>query len=193
MLTGLAEKTRSYRRFEEERRVDPGTLRELVNLARLAPCAANLQVLRFSMVTAKEACAGIFRTLRWAGYLEDWDGPEEGERPAAYILVHSPQQEAPYTGIDVGIAAAYMVLGAMERELGACMLLSFDREALAGAAGPPSGYATRLVIALGSPGERILLETVGKDGNIRYWRDDDGVHHVPKRPLDDLIASNDIR
>jgi len=49
-------------------------------------------------------------------------------------------------------------------------------------------FEVLLVIALGKPKETVVLEEVGPDGNIKYWRDSDGVHDVPKRKLDDIIV-----
>lgn len=189
MLEELVRRTRSYRRFEEREKLTESMLWELVEHARLAPCAANLQLLRFSIVAEETACSRLFPLLKWAGYLEDWDGPAEGERPAAYIVISGPAEEASYTRIDVGIAAAYLVLAAMEQGVGSCMLLSFDHAETGKLLPLPDGHAPKLVIALGKPSEKVVLEDVGPEGNIRYWRDSDGVHHVPKRSLEELILS----
>jgi len=181
----LVRATRSVRRFRQERRVSADTLLHLVDAARLAPSAANLQMLRFSIVEDRELCAEVFPALRWAGYLEDWDGPDPGERPAAYVVVHAPVEEKRFTRVDVGIAAAYIVLQAGSRGLGACMIMSFDPDQVTAAVGSPNGYRPVLVVALGEPAEEVVLEE--PSDRIEYWRDDDSVHHVPKLPLDRII------
>lgn len=181
----LVRSTRSVRRFHEDRRISVDGLLHLVDAARLAPCAANLQVLRFSVVEDRELCAEVFPTLRWAGYLEGWDGPRPGRRPAAYVVIHAPEEEQRYTRVDVGIAAAYIVLQAGSQGLGACMIMSFDREGLAAAVGSPGGCRPVLVVALGEPAEEVVLEE--SSGSIEYWRDEDSVHHVPKLPLDRIL------
>ena len=180
----LVESTRSFRRFMEERAIPRRSLREMIRAAGLAPCAANLQRLRYSIVTDTELRSSLFSSLKWAGYLEGWDGPEEGERPAAYILIHTPEEMKPFTGIDVGIAASYIVLAASDAGIGSCMILSFDRGTV-DAIAPAEGYEVALVIALGYPGETVVLESNRED--VRYWRDQDAVHHVPKLPLETLI------
>lgn len=180
----LVESTRSFRRFMEERTIPRTGLREMIRVAGLAPCAANLQRLRFSIVTDTELRSSLFSSLKWAGYLDDWNGPEEGERPAAYIVIHTPEEMKPFTGIDVGIAASYVVLSAADMGIGACMILSFDREAV-NAIAHVDGYEVALVIALGYPGETVVLETDRIE--VEYWRDSSGVHHVPKLPLERLI------
>jgi nitroreductase len=181
----LPEKTRSCRRFVEEERIPDGKLREMVNAARLAPSGANLQLLRFSFLNGRKSCSGIFPHVKWAGYLRDWDGPEPGERPAAWIAVHSPVERKPFTGIDIGIAAAYMVLAARDMGYGSCMVLSFDRERVNALLDVP-GYEVGLLIALGVPAEEAVVEEYG--GSVEYWRSGDGRHHVPKLSLDSLIV-----
>ncbi len=180
----LAETTRSYRRFEEARTIPREDLISMVRAAGLAPCASNLQRLRYSIITESGERDILFGSIGWAGHLKDWNGPEEGERPVAYIIIHAPEEEKVFTGTDVGIAASYIVLEAAELGAGSCMLLSFSREAAAEVA-PAPGYTPRLVIALGYPGEKVVLE---KDSaETGYWRDREGIHHVPKHPVDELI------
>ena len=181
----LPEMTRSCRRFVQGNRIPETTLRRIIDAARLAPSAANLQLLRFSFIGDERACSDVFPFVNWAGYLKDWDGPEPGERPAAYIVIHSPEEKKPFTGIDIGIAAAYMVLAARDAGYGSCMILSFNREVIASRLSIP-GYDVGLLIALGVPAEEIVIEEY--DGSIEYWRSEDGRHHVPKLSLDSLIV-----
>ncbi len=182
----LALETRSIRRFKQSVRLSREKILAFVDSARLAPNAANLQVLRFSVVTSEKNCATIFPALKWAGYLEEWAGPEEGERPAAYIVIHAPGEEKPYTRMDVGIAAAYIVLSAREAGCGSCIIMSFDCGIVAGEVNTPEDYRPLLVIALGVSGEEVILETALKD--IRYWRDELGRHHVPKLRLFEIVT-----
>lgn len=182
----LATAARSVRRFKGSEPVSPEDIRDIIGTVVLAPCASNLQRLRYSIITGTRQKNEIFRGLRWAGYLEDWQGPEDGERPAAYIVISSPAaDERLFTGIDAGIAAAYIVLAAREKGLGSCILLSFSREGVAKIACPPD-LRPELVIAMGVPGEDIVLDSYS--GSVRYYRDPEGRHHVPKIPAADLIV-----
>ena len=187
MLRDLIMKSRSYRRFHENVAIDEATLRELIDLARLSPSAKNAQPLRFAVSCEPERNASIFPHLTWAGYLKDWPGPGEGERPSAYIVVCGDTRVTEAVRCDHGIAAQSILLGAVERGLGGCMIGLFKRGAVADALGLPEHLDPLLVIALGKPREEIVIEEVGADGDIRYWRDERGVHHVPKRKLDDII------
>ncbi len=187
MLKDLTRKTRSYRRFVEAHAVSRETLRELVDLARLSASGANRQPLKFILAAEEAANAEIFATLGWAGYLADWDGPESGERPAAYIIILGDTEISANFGVDHGIAAQSIMLGATERGLGGCILASIKRDALRDALKIPDRYEILLALALGKPAEEVVIEPVSADGDIKYWRDEAGVHHVPKRALDDLI------
>ncbi len=188
MLRELVERNRSCRRFRQDERIAPQTLRELVELARLSASAANLQPLKYLLISTPEDCAHVFAHLAWAGYLEDWPGPAEGERPAAYIVILGDTTISPRFHCDHGIAAQSILLGATERGLAGCIIGSIRRDELRATLGIDARYQILLVLALGRPAETIILETVGPDGDIRYWRDEQGRHHVPKRPLDEIIV-----
>lgn len=187
MLKDLILKNRSYRRFNQGTPVSCDTLKTLVDLARLSASGANLQPLKFILSCTPEKNASIFPHLAWAGYLPDWPGPAEGEQPSAYIVILGDKTIAESFGVDHGIAAQSIMLGAAEHGLGGCMIGSIKRKGLRQALDIPERYEILLVLALGSPKESVILETVTETGDIKYWRDDEAVHHVPKRLLSDII------
>jgi nitroreductase len=188
MIRDLVIKNRSYRRFYQEVQIERETLRELVDLARLSASAANLQPLKYILSNEPEKNALIFSCLRWAGYLKDWRGPAEGERPSAYIIILGDTSISPGFLCDHGIAAQSILLGATEKGLGGCMLAAVQRTKLKKLLKIPEHYEILLVLALGKPKEKVVLEKLGPDGDIKYWRDKDEVHHVPKRALEDIIV-----
>ncbi|HLC17585.1 MAG TPA: nitroreductase family protein [Thermodesulfobacteriota bacterium] len=192
MMKELVFKNRSYRRFHEEFVVDEETLKGLVDLARLSASSANLQPLKYILSFDQVTNSRVFPSLSWAGYLKDWPGPREGERPSAYIIVLGDTGITGSFGCDHGIAAQSILLGAVERGLGGCVISSIDRDGLRGSIGIPERFDILLVIALGKPKETVKIETVGPDGDVRYWRDYDGTHHVPKRSLEEILLKPDI-
>ena len=187
MIRDLVAKNRSYRRFHEEVDITLMTLRELVDLARLSPSAMNAQPLKYILSCDRHKNSLIFPNLVWATFLKAWPGPSEGERPAAYIIILGDAEISRFWDYDAGIAAQSILLGATEKGLGGCMIANINREGLRKALDIPSRYEILLVLALGKPKEKVVIETVGTDGNTRYWRDAADVHHVPKRLLDDII------
>ena len=188
MFKELVTKSRSYRRFFQEFAIDRQTLVGLVELARLSPTGRNAQPLKFILSNEKEKNAVIFKHLGWAGYLKDWGGPVEGERPAGYIIILGDKEISPTFGIDHGIAAQTMLLGATERGLGGCIIATVQRVSLQQALAIPEKYEILIILALGKPKENVILDPLGPDGDIKYWREPDGTHHVPKRALEDLIV-----
>ncbi len=185
MLKNLVLKNRSYRRFDETVVIDQTHLRQWVDLARLSPSGANRQPLKYILSTDPAVNRRIFPTLRWAAYLTDWPGPREGERPTAYIIMLGDKTISQSFGCDHGIAAQSILLGATEAGFGGCIIATIDRPALSHALEIPENYEILLVIALGKPIETVVIEPTGED--IRYWRSEDGVHHVPKRSLDEIV------
>jgi len=192
MIEDLIRKTRSCRRFREEP-ISEEVLRRLVDLARISASAANLQPLKYLLSYEKEMNEVVFPELMWAGYMKEWDGPGEGERPSAYIIVLGDREIAKSFGCDHGIASQNIILGAANMGLGCCIISSVNRDNLRKALKIPDRFEILHVIALGKPGERIVIEEIGPGGDIKYWRDDSEIHHVPKRALDDIIVKVDFR
>jgi nitroreductase len=186
-LRELVLRNRSYRRFYENVPIEHDTLRQLVDLARLSGSAANLQPLKYVLSFDSETNAIIFPHLRWAGYLKDWDGPSEGERPSGYIVILGDNGISESIDCDHGIAAQSILLGAVERGFGGCMIGSIQRDGLRKVMKIPDHLEILLVIALGKPRESVEIEAIGSDGDVKYWRDENDVHHVPKRSLEEII------
>lgn len=183
----LVLKNRSYRRFYQNEKIERTLLEELVDLARLSSSGANLQPLKYVLSNEPDKNEIIFRHLKWAAYLKDWNGPEEGEKPSAYIIVLGDKEISGNFFWDHGIACQSILLGACEKGLGGCMFGSVDKKGLAEKLDIPERYEILVVIALGKPKEKVVLEDLNETGDIKYWRDENGVHHVPKRKLKDII------
>jgi len=190
MISDLIKANRSCRRFYENQTVELEILKELVDLARLCASAANFQPLKYILACRPETNAEIFSCLAWAGYLKDWPGPEPGERPAAYIVILGDTAISKDFGCDHGIAAQSILLGARARGLAGCIIGSINRDRLREILNIKSHLQILLVLAIGKPREKIVIESIGPDGSIRYWRDAEGVHHVPKRPLKEVIVAS---
>ncbi len=191
MLKKIISKNRSYRRFYQNIKIELNLLEHFVELARLSPSARNQQALRFFISNEEEKNEQIFKQLTWAGYLKDWDGPKEGEKPVAYIVIISNTDIAKvnlaswiYT--DLGIACQSILLGAVEKELGGCIIAAINKANLTKILNLPENLKILTVIALGKPNETIQIEEM-KNNDIKYWRDKNNVHHVPKRNIDEII------
>lgn len=187
MIIDLMKKTRSYRRFKQEPAPSMADLEKLIDIARLAPSASNRQPLKYILVKSQETLAQVFSCLTWAGYLKDWPGPEPSEQPTAYIVILSDPLISKNPGIDIGLAAQSIILGARELGFGACLLAAIHRPNLLATLNIPEDLEIQLVIALGTPGEEVKLTDVAEGGDIRYWRDEQNVHFVPKRSREDLV------
>lgn len=191
MIADLIKKNRSFRRFDQDHGIAPETLTELVDLARLSASAANLQPLRYILSVDPQRNSQIFSCLKWAAYLKDWHGPEEGERPSGYIIILSDFEKAnDYVGYDCGIASQSILLGAREKGLAGCMIASINRQQLRSHLNIDPRFKILLVIAIGKPKEEVVIENMGSENSIRYWRDSAGIHHVPKRNLKDIIIDS---
>jgi nitroreductase len=188
-LRDLVLKNRSYRRFNQTKKTTREQLVELVDLARLSASARNQQSLKFYLSNTETQNQQLFECLAWAGYLKDWPGPVEGERPAAYIVICNDTTIAKNHFCDEGIAAQSILLGAVEMGLGGCMIAAINKPKLTSILKLPNELEILLVLALGEPVEQVVIDEI-KQGDYKYWRDNEHVHHVPKRNLNELIINS---
>jgi hypothetical protein len=159
----------------------------MVNNARLSASARNSQSLKYIISNDSSTNALIYPCLAWAGYLKDWPGPDEGERPSAYIVMLNDTEITNNYFCDHGIAAQSILLTAVEKRFGGCIIASVNREKLRNELSIPERYEVIQVIALGKPKETVVLDPLGSNGDIKYWRDEKQVHHVPKRSLEEIV------
>jgi len=184
----LVANSRTVRRFKSEVSVNGEILRELIDLARLTPSSKNMQPLKYILVNETQSRVDVFSCLNWAKALTKWGGPTESERPGAYIIILGDSQVAEKFSVDPGIVAQTMRLGAQTRGLGGCIIASIDRDMLREKLSIDSRFEILLILALGIPDEKVVIEPLPENGSIDYWRDNEEVHHVPKRSVEELVV-----
>jgi nitroreductase len=186
MIRELIMKNRSYRRFDNSVKPDVKQIEKWIELARFSASGRNMQPLKYVICTNGKINNLIFPNLGWAGYLKEWQGPAENERPAAYVAVLLDKSLAENYYCDDGIAIQSILLGAVEDGFGGCIIGSVNKSKVAKILNLPENLEILYMLALGKPSEKIILETA-EQGEIKYWRDKNDVHHVPKRPLKEII------
>ncbi|MFA6127450.1 MAG: nitroreductase family protein [Bacteroidales bacterium] len=191
MLKELVVKNRSYRRFDGKTPVTDEMMDSLVGLARLCPSSRNQQALKFMPINEAGQCEKLFPCLAWAGYLIDWPGPDIEEHPTGYIIILGDTTLGTKFDIDLGICAQTILMGAVEMNFGGCMIGSIKREQVKSLFDLPGQLEILLILALGRPVEKVVIEPI-IEGDIRYWRDLEQVHHVPKRSLEDIRYKPDM-
>lgn len=185
-LKDIIKKTRSYRRFYQDHKINAEILTDVVENVRFSASAANLQPLKFIILMDEKMCASLFENLRWAAYLKDWNGPTDGERPSAYLVMLGDRNFSKYLDMDCGIALQTILLSLTEKGLGACAHAAFDKKAVRELFEIPEELEIPLIIAIGKPKEEVVIDDI-TGGNVKYWRDEKEIHHVPKRTLQEII------
>ncbi len=188
LLQDLILSRRTIRQFDRKP-VSRKTLEKIVNAARLAPSAANLQPLEFIAVDEEVTCRSLFDHLKWAAYISPAGNPRPGNEPAAYIvvLVNSAVRDKMFE-YDVGAAQMSMILSAWEEGVASCWILTVDKSAAGELLGVPGQYRVDSVLALGYPAEKSVVESYAD--SPKYWKDENGVFHVPKRGLEQVMHYN---
>jgi nitroreductase len=186
MIENLVIKTRSFRRFYQEKIISQETLERLVEVSCFSGSAMNIQPIKYLIINQEGLNEKVFNCLGWAGYLKNWPGPEPGERPSAYIICCLDTDIADTGDFDLGIATQNILLAATEQGLGGCRIGSISPD-LKNIINLPENLVIKLVLAMGFPKETVVLEEINPAGNVKYWRDEKGVHHVPKRKLEDVL------
>jgi nitroreductase len=187
-LYDLIVSRRSIRQFES-RPIPQDVLRDIVNAGRLAPSAANRQPLEFIVVDEEGKKEEIFPCLKWAGYIAPEGNPKSGQEPQAYIavIVNTAIREKGFEW-DSGAAIENMILAAWEIGIGSCWIISMDKARVRESLGVPDSHKIDSVLALGYPAETPVTENM--TDSIKYWKDETGRLHVPKRRISDVIHFN---
>ncbi len=188
-LLELLQKDRTCRGYDGSYPVTEETLRGLIDHTRFGAATGNRQPLAYYPVTAPEEVAAVMDNIKWAGSLPQLQLPHPGMAPTAFVVMCIDTEISPNPKAykeDVGICAQILTLAATEQGLGCCMFLSFVPEKLSAALGLPARYVPALVLAVGKPKEAVRL-VEAKEGAVTYYRDEQDVHYVPKRPLEEVI------
>ncbi len=186
ILTKLLQQNRSIRRFIQNDRIPVEALLRWVGNCRYCASGRNAQALKYVVVHQEEECAKVFPLLAWAGYLKDWLGPAEGERPSAYLIQLLDKDIASNCLCDDGIQLQTLGLSACAEDYGCCIIKAFNNAELRNLLQLPGHLQILHVLALGRPKEKVVIEEM-QGGDVKYWRTEDGVHHVPKRPASELV------
>ncbi len=189
MLKELIIKNRSYRRFYQNHKIKKELLLDLIDLARLSASAKNSQALKYYISNDELLNKQIFLSLAWAGFLKDWAGPIDGEQPSAYIVITLDKNITNNNYCDHGIAAQSILLGAVEKDLGACIIAAINKESLTKTLNITDNLEILLVLAIGKPKEEINIYEIDNGEDTKYWRDKNKVHQVPKRKLQDIVIN----
>lgn len=187
-LKGLLTRNRSYRRFDQSVRIPRAQLEDMVQLATLTASGRNLQPLKYVIIDNEDTCNRLFPALAWAGYLTEWPGPEEGERPAAYIVQLLDTEMAKEILCDDGLQLEAISLGATALGYGGCIIKAFNKQMVLDAIELPAHLEPRYIFALGRPVEKVVIDTI-ENGDYKYWRDDEKIHHVPKRRMNEILVN----
>lgn len=188
MLRELVLGSRSKRSFMPDKGIPYDILKELCDIARSCPAAMNMQPLKYKIVQDDEEISALLGITRWATALEK-KLPPENHTPTAFIVIcHDKDivEEKPIFMIDVGIVAQTMMLAAHEKGYGGCIIGSAGSDVIKDTLSLPENIVPKLILGLGVPDEQVVL-TEATDGQVKYYRDANDIHYVPKRPLDEII------
>lgn len=189
-LKNIIIKNRCYRRFYQNEKIDYNKILDWIDLARLSSSAKNMQALKYFISNEEETNNEIFQTLQWAGYLKDWKGPEKGEQPSAYVCIFLDKNITDNNYCDHGIAIQSILLGAVNDGYGGCIIAAFNKKTIKKIAKTSEHLEPLIVLALGKPKEIVNIYEIDNNEDIKYWRDENNVHQVPKRKLKDIIISS---
>lgn len=192
MIKDLIKKNRSVRGYDNSREVTIEELHEMVDCARLSASSVNMQPLKYILVNTVDGKARVLKQVSFAAKLSALKLPHRGSEPMAYIVICQDEQiSKSETGFlrDVGIAAQSITLAATELGLGACMLGYFSPDKLRQALDLSENLKPQLVISLGKSVEAVRIVEIEEGESTDYYRDEAGIHYVPKRKLDDVIIT----
>lgn len=187
-LMELLRTRRTYRRFEQ-REVSQEIIDEALLAARLASSAANRQPLSYIVIRDREKVREVFGYTRWAAALPPEQGqPKEGEEPVLFIAVVENLEINRDCDTDAGLAISNMTLAAWNRGVGSCIIGACDKPRLSELFGLTGQQKLHTVVAFGYPSHRSFIVDAAKDGDTKYFLDENRDYMVPKRKAEDVVT-----
>jgi nitroreductase len=187
-ITDAIRKRRTIRRYKQET-VDDKLLLELIDSARFAPSASNMQQLRYIAITTPGTVEKVFSQTGWGGAVRPKRSPEWlKDAPPAFIAVLAPTESVKgfkHIYADAGAAIQNILLKAVELGLGTCWIGSF-KEDVNSILGLGSDRTVMYLVAVGYPDESPVQEDIGSKDSTKYYLDDKDVIHVPKFKVESI-------
>ena len=183
----LVKGNRTYRRYDVSKSISKEEMLDLIEVARYTASGVNKQAIRFAISCDKDMNDKIFESVKWAGYLKDWQGPVESERPTGYVIFVEDTKYGRAMPEDIGITAQTIALYARTKGLGVCMFKSHNEKEIRNHLGLDDNYKISLVMSVGYPVEEVVVDDIKAGDDIKYYRDENQVHHVPKIVFEDLL------
>ena len=188
MLKDLVMANRSYRCYDQSHEIKEDILLDFINTVRITNSASNRQSLMYKIICKQPHLDELFAITKWGALYKNYSGPKKGEQPTGYIIICSDKTKRPAAvDVDTGIAAGLITLCAAEAGLGTCMIMNFSKDACSKLFSFPENITPVLVIAFGKPDDNIKIDEIDKNASTDYYRDEHGIHHVPKRKLADVL------
>jgi len=195
MIKEIVLKNRSYRGFDSTVKITDKEMLEIVDCARLSPSSVNMQPLKYYVSNEDLEVSKILENTYWAKGLPNLVLPKENQGPTAFIVILQDlniNNNLNRFLKDVGIVAQSMLLAATEMGYGGCMIGSYNSDAIKDLLSLSDNYEPLLVLALGKPIETIKIVDV-VDDKTKYYRDDNDVHYVPKRKIEDIVLKKGVK
>lgn len=188
-LMELLKTRRTYRKFDETRKIPDDAVEDIVRAQQYASCGNNRQPLRYIVVSDEKLVNEIFEITKWAASLPDDQGrPKEGERPTMFVAVLEDNSLInAVTGTDVGLAISNMTLAAWSHGIGSCIIFNVNKDKLSAILDIDEGYTAACVVAFGYPVHKSIIKEAGRDESLSYYINEDGDYVVPKRRIEDTV------
>lgn len=182
----MLEGRRTFRRFDESKKLNDDVVKDIKRAAQLASSAMNRQPMRYIYVRDENTVNNIFDITMWGAALPNGLGrPRIGERPAMMVVVlYEKELSSKFVEFDSGLAVSNMTLAAYSHGVGSCILGSASIERLREMLDISDTLEVSCVVAFGYPAcESRVVESDGE--NLRYYLDENKNYIVPKRRIED--------
>jgi len=188
-LENLLKWRRTYRKFDESKKLKSDEINYILNSIKYASCANNRQYLRFMSIESEEKVLEVFNNTSWAASLpRDVAIPKLGERPVYFIAILTDEErKLRFNGIDEGLVISNLTIAAADIGIGSCIIGSVNNEKMREILNYDEKFSCEVVVAFGYPTIKSTIKEIEIDEDQSYYLDDDENYIVPKYKLEDIV------